>query len=150
MNSTKCFLFNEKFKIDCSHRDISIVPILVGSLSPEREAQYGKLLAKYLLDPSNFFVVSSDFCHWGQRFRYTHYDKSCGEIYQSIQRLDQQVIFILTKRILLCLHVSLNNGNALLWNRGCQLLKRLILPGSLIIWRNTGTPSVVDIRSEYF
>jgi len=66
----------------------------VGSLSPDREAQYGRILAKYLADPSNFFVVSSDFCHWGQRFRYTHYDKSCGEIYQSIQRLDQQVWFL--------------------------------------------------------
>jgi MEMO1 family protein len=74
-----------------SYRDVSIVPILVGSLSPEREAHYGRILSKYLSDPSNFFVVSSDFCHWGQRFRYTYYDKSCGEIHQSIQRLDQQV-----------------------------------------------------------
>lgn len=77
-----------------SHRDISIVPILVGSLSPERETHYGRLLSRYLADPSNCFIISSDFCHWGQRFRYTHYDKSCGEIYQSIQRLDQQVILL--------------------------------------------------------
>lgn len=81
-------------KVFEQHRDFTIVPILVGSLSPDREAQYGRVLAKYLADPSNFFVVSSDFCHWGQRFRYTHYDKSCGEIYQSIQRLDQQVSLI--------------------------------------------------------
>nr|CAG4643369.1 EOG090X09ZA [Ilyocryptus agilis] len=77
------------------HRDFTIVPILVGSLTPDRETQYGRLLAKYLADPHNFFVVSSDFCHWGQRFRYTHYDKSCGEIYQSIQRLDQQGMSII-------------------------------------------------------
>lgn len=74
-----------------SHRDYTVIPILVGSLSPDREAHYGKILSKYLSDPSNLFVISSDFCHWGQRFRYTHYDKSCGDIYQSIQRLDQQV-----------------------------------------------------------
>jgi len=78
-------------KVFENHRNVTIVPILVGSLSPERETHYGRLLSKYLSDPGNFFVVSSDFCHWGQRFRYTHYDKSCGEIYQSIQRLDQQV-----------------------------------------------------------
>ena len=36
-------------------------------------------------DPSVCFVISSDFCHWGDRFHYTHYDSSEGEIYQSIQ-----------------------------------------------------------------
>nr|CAG4636357.1 EOG090X09ZA [Eubosmina coregoni]SVE69936.1 EOG090X09ZA [Eubosmina coregoni] len=82
-------------KVFSDHRDFSIVPILVGSLSPEKEAQYGKLLSKYLADPSNLFIVSSDFCHWGQRFRYTHYEKSYGEIYQSIQRLDQQGMTII-------------------------------------------------------
>lgn len=44
------------------------------------------IFGKYLKDPSNFFVLSSDFCHWGQRFQYTPYDKECGEIWQSIVR----------------------------------------------------------------
>jgi len=70
--------------------NFTIVPIMVGSLSPSNEAKYGKILAKYLEDPSNAFVISSDFCHWGQRFRYTHYDESEGEIFQSIQALDRQ------------------------------------------------------------
>ncbi|RUS23457.1 cell motility mediator [Endogone sp. FLAS-F59071] len=43
--------------------EIKIVPILVGALSEERERFYGKLLAPYLNDPDNFFVISSDFCH---------------------------------------------------------------------------------------
>jgi len=68
----------------------TIVPILVGSLSLERERAYGKIIARYLADPNNLIVVSSDFCHWGQRFRYTHYDKSHGDIWQSIERLDRQ------------------------------------------------------------
>ncbi|KAB0801468.1 hypothetical protein PPYR_05822 [Photinus pyralis] len=67
----------------------TIVPILVGSLSPEKEAFYGRLLSSYLADPQNLFVISSDFCHWGQRFRYTYYDRSCGNIYQSIEALDR-------------------------------------------------------------
>ena len=25
---------------------------------------------RYLRDPENFFVISSDFCHWGERFRF--------------------------------------------------------------------------------
>lgn len=67
-----------------------IVPIMVGSLSTSNEIKYGKLLAKYLEDPSICFVISSDFCHWGQRFRYTHFDQDKGEIHQSIQALDRE------------------------------------------------------------
>ena len=66
----------------------TIVPVMVGSLSPSSEAKYGKIFAKYLLDPSVCFVISSDFCHWGDRFHYTYHDKNAGEIYQSIRALD--------------------------------------------------------------
>ena len=82
----------------------------MGSLSTNSEAKYGKIFAKYLevinrfiislvefnwtlwKDPSNCFVISSDFCHWGQRFRYTQYDQESGDIYQYIEALDKQVI----------------------------------------------------------
>lgn len=47
---------------------MKVVPILVGAVNPENEAMYGKLLAKYVDDPNNFFSVSSDFCHWGSRY----------------------------------------------------------------------------------
>lgn len=67
----------------------TVVPVLVGSLTPEKEAVYGQIFAKYLADPQNFFVISSDFCHWGQRFNYTFYDKSCGDIWKSIESLDR-------------------------------------------------------------
>lgn len=50
-----------------------LVPIMVGSTSAATEQAFGKLLAPYLADPSNAFVISSDFCHWGLRFRYTYY-----------------------------------------------------------------------------
>ncbi|XP_019865274.1 protein MEMO1 [Aethina tumida] len=67
----------------------TIIPILVGSLTPDREAYYGRILSTYLADPKNLFIISSDFCHWGQRFRYTYYDRSYGNIHQSIERLDR-------------------------------------------------------------
>jgi len=47
-----------------------IVPILVGDGSVEQEKAFGELLAPYLKDPQNAFIVSSDFCHWGSRFSY--------------------------------------------------------------------------------
>ncbi|KAM4817890.1 protein MEMO1-like [Thomomys bottae] len=74
-----------------SHKDeFTIIPILVGSLSESKEKKFGKLFSKYLEDPKNLFVVSSDFCHWGRRFDYCYYDQSQGEIYRSIERLDKK------------------------------------------------------------
>uniref|UniRef100_A0A8C5WU94 Protein MEMO1 n=1 Tax=Laticauda laticaudata TaxID=8630 RepID=A0A8C5WU94_LATLA len=50
-----------------SHKDeFTIVPVLVGALSETKEQEFGKLFSKYLADPCNLFVVSSDFCHWGK------------------------------------------------------------------------------------
>jgi len=54
-------------------KDFTLVPILVGNLSVDSEIAYGKLLAPYLSDPRNFFIISSDFCHWGKRFRFQWY-----------------------------------------------------------------------------
>ncbi|CAH8830903.1 unnamed protein product [Trichobilharzia szidati] len=67
----------------------TVVPILVGYLTPDREAVYGQIFSQYLSNPENFFVISSDFCHWGKRFQYTYYDQSKGAIWQSIQALDE-------------------------------------------------------------
>lgn len=50
-----------------------LVPMMVGSTSVAVEAAFGKLLAPYIADQENAFVLSSDFCHWGARFSYTYY-----------------------------------------------------------------------------
>ncbi|KAK4758684.1 hypothetical protein SAY87_019985 [Trapa incisa] len=68
---------------------VKVVPILVGAVKSDNEAMYGRLLAKYVDDPNNFFSVSSDFCHWGSRFNYRHYDKTYGAIHKSIEALDR-------------------------------------------------------------
>jgi AmmeMemoRadiSam system protein B len=71
--------------------DATLVPIMVGALSEQTEALVGRLLAPYLADPQNLFVISSDFCHWGERFNFTYHDsKHGGEIFQSIEELDKQ------------------------------------------------------------
>ncbi|BFZ11765.1 hypothetical protein BsWGS_14804 [Bradybaena similaris] len=75
----------------------TIVPILVGSLSPDKEAKYGQILSTYLHDPGNLFVISSDFCHWGKRFGYTYYEKSHGKIWQSVEVLDKMGMDIIEK-----------------------------------------------------
>jgi len=71
----------------------TIVPVLVGSLSPDKEAMYGRLLAPYLADPANLFVISSDFCHWGQRFRYVNgAERAPGRIHEFIRDLDREAM----------------------------------------------------------
>jgi len=67
-----------------------LVPVLVGALSEASEAEYGKLFAEHLANPENIFVISSDFCHWGKRFRFTPWNKQHGAIYQSIEVLDRE------------------------------------------------------------
>lgn len=50
-----------------------LVPIMIGATNASVERALGKLLAPYIADESNAFVISSDFCHWGSRFSYTYY-----------------------------------------------------------------------------
>jgi len=44
-------------------------------LCTRSEASYGAILAPYLEDPSNCFIISSDFCHWGKRFGFTFHQQ---------------------------------------------------------------------------
>lgn len=50
-----------------------LVPMMIGSTSPDTERALGRVLAPYINDKENAFVISSDFCHWGSRFSYTYY-----------------------------------------------------------------------------
>ncbi|GJE86071.1 MEMO1 family protein [Phanerochaete sordida] len=99
-------------------QDISIVPILVGAIDKSKEEAYGKILAPYLAREDTMFVISSDFCHWGQRFQYTYYypepppshraairlsranasatDLAKHPIHKSIRALDQEAMELLT------------------------------------------------------
>jgi AmmeMemoRadiSam system protein B len=80
------------------HTDrIKIVPILVGNLNVKYETEFGKLLAPYFADPQNFFVISSDFCHWGSRFDFTYTEKG-KEIYEAIENLDRKGMALIEKQ----------------------------------------------------
>ena len=79
-------------------RDIQLVPILVGALTPALQDLYGEIFAPYLDDPANFFVISTDFCHWGARFDFISYDKSAGPISSSIEALDRQGMYCIAEQ----------------------------------------------------
>ena len=65
--------------------DVTVLPIMVGSISPSMECEFAAFLAPILQAPDTFFVVSSDFCHWGSRFDFNPYDNSKGKIHQVSQ-----------------------------------------------------------------
>ena len=45
-----------------------LVPILVGSTKLAKEREYGAILAPYVSDSSDVFLISLDFCHWGRYY----------------------------------------------------------------------------------
>lgn len=50
--------------------NLKIVPIIVGEVSPAKAEELGGKLSKYFDDKDTVFVISSDFCHWGDNFDY--------------------------------------------------------------------------------
>jgi MEMO1 family protein len=66
----------------------TLVPILVGSPNFSLETEIAQELLPYYQSPSVLFIVSTDFCHWGQRFDFTSCSKNIP-IFKSIETLDR-------------------------------------------------------------
>ena len=75
MNSERCFahIFMSGIFIVSAFPDC---PSCGCTNLPCSEQQYAQVLAPYLQDPRNLFVISSDFCHWGARFGFTFHDEA--------------------------------------------------------------------------
>ncbi|KAF2071349.1 hypothetical protein CYY_007327 [Polysphondylium violaceum] len=121
--------------------NITIVPIMVGNLNTELEENYGTLLAPYFDNPENFFVISSDFCHWGERFGYTHYNKTCGPIYKSIEDLDKTAMRII------------EGGDPVAFSKYLKETKNTICgrhPIAVMLWTAKLAKQNYDIESLYY
>ncbi|GHJ84057.1 hypothetical protein NliqN6_0459 [Naganishia liquefaciens] len=53
--------------------EMKLVPLLVGNVSETTTAEYAQVFQEYWADEHTFWVISSDFCHWGTRFSHTPY-----------------------------------------------------------------------------
>jgi AmmeMemoRadiSam system protein B len=73
--------------VGCSR--CKVLPIMVGSLDVSQEEVFGKLLAPILARPNVITVISSDFCHWGPRFRYQPFLKQEKHIFVKIEEMDR-------------------------------------------------------------
>ena len=70
-------------------KDFKMVPLMVGDIPEAKYKEYAKVLLPLFLDERTVFVISSDFCHWGSRFRFTHQYEDEPVIHKSIERLDK-------------------------------------------------------------
>jgi MEMO1 family protein len=68
--------------------NVKLIPIMVGQLDAEMEQKVGDALTPYFEEEDTIFCVSSNFCQWGKRYRFTYYNEKHGEIYNSIKTLD--------------------------------------------------------------
>lgn len=64
----------------------------MGLINEDNIDTYGKVLSEHM-NESSLFIVSTDFCHWGNRFGYTYLGDSIAasgdiHIWQKIKKLD--------------------------------------------------------------
>lgn len=74
---------------DAGKNDVKLVPLMVGKIPENKYHDYAKLLLPLFKDEKTVFVISSDFCHWGSRFDFTHQFSDEPAIYKSIEKLDR-------------------------------------------------------------
>lgn len=72
-------------------RDVKVVPIIVGSVDGAHLDKAANSLLPYFQKEDTIFVISSDFCHFGRRFGFTHtgYEHTSMGLSDAIQRLDR-------------------------------------------------------------
>lgn len=72
-----------------------VLPIMVGSLSPNDEQSYSDLLYPLFAREDTIFVVSSDFCHWGKNFDYKPLGKDPNQpIWKFVEEMDLEGVNI--------------------------------------------------------
>ena len=49
---------------------LKLVPFMIGDFKKDKIEAYSKVLLPLFLDPRTIFVISTDFVHWGKKFKY--------------------------------------------------------------------------------
>jgi len=68
---------------------IKVIPIMIGSIDSAMEKKFGKILAPILARTDVISIISSDFCHWGDRFRYQPTSGGTS-IFEFIEEMDRK------------------------------------------------------------
>ena len=81
---------------------IQLLPMMVGQVRGGDLPKYAEMLKELFLDPRTLFVISSDFCHWGEDFDYQpvlqEFEKQgATAIHKSITALDKHGMTLIEK-----------------------------------------------------
>lgn len=77
-------------------RPVKIIPMLIGSLSEPREIEIAEALSPIITDEKTFFIISSDFTHWGEIFHHTPIQSTKKkQLSQQLQIADERSIGII-------------------------------------------------------
>lgn len=126
------------------HRSYTIVPIVVGALSARAEARIGGRLASLLSQEGTVVAVSTDFCHWGARFRFQFHDPAHGDVHQSIEWLDRLGIQVGG----LCRQMHAVRNTLYTHNCASSTSNHRTLRRLESIWSSIATPYAVDMHSR--
>ena len=77
------------------NQDPKIIPILVGSLNDEREEKIANILKPIITAPGTLFIISSDFTHWGEIFKFTDFANSKKPLSIQPQLFDNKAMQII-------------------------------------------------------
>jgi AmmeMemoRadiSam system protein B len=88
----------------------TIVPIVVGECGERMQKLLVEALSPYMSSKDCFFIISSDFCHWGSRFRFTHHfmPQQYPDIGDAIVAMDRQGMELIAARDLVGWHSYLS------------------------------------------
>lgn len=75
---------------------VKIVPMLISHNDDSIEQEIANILCGEIVLQDHYFIISSDFCHWGRRFQYTGYIDDVKELEEALD--DETEIEHLTSR----------------------------------------------------
>ena len=73
-----------------TNKNITVLPVMCGSLSTESETFFGERLREIIHRPEIITIISTDFCHWGHRFDYQPTPNSSMPIHDFIEQMDRR------------------------------------------------------------
>jgi AmmeMemoRadiSam system protein B len=78
-------------------RPIKLVPVLVGCLNEESESAVAAVVGPMIKADRALFVISSDFTHWGEIFKWTRIANSRKPLVQQLKLHDDKAINIISQ-----------------------------------------------------
>jgi AmmeMemoRadiSam system protein B len=128
-------------------KPFKIVPIMVGSIGPDKCGEVASALARFV-DPRTLFVISSDFCHWGDRFGYTYLPEGPGEVWQRIEQLDRNGMEQIATSDPATFAAYLDKTRNTICGRYPILIMLALFPGLRIDWPDYSQSSHITSRSD--